>query len=525
MFKQSPLQLNSFWIRKFLFCSILITGIILRLYKWNSYSFWYDEAGWLLICQGALLTSLKGTIVLFKPPLFNFLIYFWAYIGQNEFNLRLLSFIFGILSIILIYKVGKLLFDEKVGLISAFLISFSPFHIYYSQELTQYTLMTFLALCSVYYLICSLKGNNVYSWVKFIFFTSLSLYSSYVFFFLIIMENLFFFFLYARYGKFIRRWLLSQLAILLLYSPWLMMISAQFSFLSFLSVDSQLAVVGWVPEGSLAHIFQTLRLFNVGYNADFIVQFFACLLFFPLLLAGIIININKEKEKIWLLILWLFIPMILSILFSKIIHTFTYRNFILAMPAYYILIASGMVKFKRYIYAPILFFMLLYACSLLNYYRNVFPYPENFYRPGVHAKIDNRTASKYIISNLKEGDAVINTCRNTILPYVYYRFVSSYNSINELREFSNNLLVNAPIEENKMLDFLASFLASREEEVREFTKIHNNKRIWLVFSAWEPQEPSIGESEVKKWLDNHWEAIDHKKFSGIDVYLYEKPIS
>lgn len=186
MIKDNLHSLN-FRIRpgKLLLPLILIAGAGLRLYRWSIYSFWHDEIGWLLICKDNLLNSLNGTITIFKPPLFKLLVFLWAYIGQDEFSLRLLPFIFGILSIIFIYKIGRILFDEKAGLIAAFLLAISPFHIYYSQELSHYTLTAFLALGSVYYLIFCLNENNARAWIKLIILNALCLYTSYISIFLL----------------------------------------------------------------------------------------------------------------------------------------------------------------------------------------------------------------------------------------------------------------------------------------------------------------------------------------------------
>lgn len=522
-FNNHRFQLEDTWVRRSLFLLILALGIILRLYQWNSYSFWYDEVNWLMTSPGKLLVSLKGAVAIFKPPLLRFLIYFWSYVGKDEFTLRLIPFVFSILSILYIYKVGKILFDEKIGLIAAFLLALSPFHIYYSQELTHYTLTTFLALCSIYYLFHSLEKNNIYSWGKFVIFTSLLLYSHYPSLFLVIAENLFFLFSYTRYKRLMKRWLLSQLTIMLLYSPWLMMIPTQFVALSFYS-----NYVNWIPKGSLAYIFQTLRIFNIGYNANFIVQFFALLLFFPLLLIGIFFNFKKDAQRAKLLILWLFIPMILSIMFFIITPTFTYRNFIFTLPAYYIFIASGMIKIKRHGYLPIIFYMILAALSLFNYYRNIFPYPEEFFRPGIHAKKDNREATKYIVSNFKEGDVVIHTSSSTILPYIYYLYIFGHSDRRKgLRDFMFSLYNQPSKEERLLYDLEPRFLVDREYKITKFIKV-NNKRFWLIFSYWEPQKlalsPFMEENKVKKWFDDNLNGLEHKTFTGIDVYLYEKNI-
>ncbi len=57
---------------------------------------------------------------------------FYKLFGVNLFTANLLPLIISLLSIILIYSLGKLLFNERVGLIGAFLLSIFPLHITYS---------------------------------------------------------------------------------------------------------------------------------------------------------------------------------------------------------------------------------------------------------------------------------------------------------------------------------------------------------------------------------------------------------
>ncbi len=449
-----------------------------------------------------LLRSLHDTLWIAKPPLFRLLVYFWSFLGDTEFILRLLPVIFGILAIILMYKLGKMLFDESIALVAAFLLSISPFHIHYSQELTHYSLIVFLSLCSVYYLVLSLKENRINLWIKFILFTSLSLYSSYICLFLLITENIFFLISYSKYKKLSKRWLISQAAILLLFSPWLILISRQFFYISLYPYS-----YNWIPRGSLTHIFQELRLFNAGYNANFIIHLFASILFFSLFLTGILAVLRRGIQKTKILILWLFAPMVLSILFSKVLYTFTYRNFILALPAYYFLVAAGVFKFKRSIPLFIISFAILSGLSLFNYYKNIFPYPATYY-PGICAKQDFRSASKYVIRNYKEGDIVIHTCLSSETPYRYYLF------------FKGNKIHTNDYSTSGEKNYIT---INNKEEIPEI--IEGRKRIWLVFSSWNSRQlvlyPSMEENRIKEALDNNFVALGRKEFEGVEVHLYK----
>ena len=77
--------------------------------------------------------------------------------GDSEISVRTLPMIFGISSIVLIYVLARRVADEKTALLAAFLLSFSPVHIWYSQEARSYSALLFFLLFTV---VAQLKLNN-----------------------------------------------------------------------------------------------------------------------------------------------------------------------------------------------------------------------------------------------------------------------------------------------------------------------------------------------------------------------------
>jgi hypothetical protein len=85
----------------------------------------------------------------------------FALFGRNEFAARLPQVLFGTLMILLIYRVGREMFDERVGLFAAFLYTFSSWAVAFSQ-LARYPQMLQLAtLLAVYFLHQALKSERV----------------------------------------------------------------------------------------------------------------------------------------------------------------------------------------------------------------------------------------------------------------------------------------------------------------------------------------------------------------------------
>ncbi len=125
---------------------ILLIGLALRLYQLGKLDFWIDEVWSICFTRGL---DLIGDM---HPPLYYAMLKFWIKIfGETEFKIRLLSALFSFFTIFIIFKLGKLMFNYKVGLISAFILSLSPIHIWYSQEARQYSLSVFLSMLMVYF--------------------------------------------------------------------------------------------------------------------------------------------------------------------------------------------------------------------------------------------------------------------------------------------------------------------------------------------------------------------------------------
>jgi len=116
-----------------------VVGAVLRFYRLGDWSFSGEEVHTL---RDSLTTVwLSGP----KPLLFflnHHLIDSW--LGLDEFTLRLLPALFGVLAIPAIYVLTAGIVNRRVALLSAVLVSLSPWHIYWSQ-LARYYSLVFLA--------------------------------------------------------------------------------------------------------------------------------------------------------------------------------------------------------------------------------------------------------------------------------------------------------------------------------------------------------------------------------------------
>jgi len=85
------------------------------------------------------------------PPFYFLLLRFWIEIfGDSNQTLRLLSVIFGVATILVIFLLGRKVFDEGAGLLAASVLAILPLHIQYSQEVRAYPLAVLVTALATY---------------------------------------------------------------------------------------------------------------------------------------------------------------------------------------------------------------------------------------------------------------------------------------------------------------------------------------------------------------------------------------
>jgi uncharacterized membrane protein len=161
-----------------LLLGIFAIGMALRLHDIDADSLWGDEINTAIWSQLDLPSLVAAIGERDDPPLLYIVTrLFLAAFGHSEFVLRLPAVLFGSLSIPLAYKLGRTLWASQEGLLGAFLLAVNAYHIRYSQEARHYSLMVFLALLSLIFLLKALERNQGRLWIAFALSTSLSLYN------------------------------------------------------------------------------------------------------------------------------------------------------------------------------------------------------------------------------------------------------------------------------------------------------------------------------------------------------------
>lgn len=486
---------------------ILLFGAALRIYKLGTNSLWFDEG--LDLMYADKIISLKDTCLL---PFHVILNYCWGRLGSSEFILRLPSAIFGIISILVIYRLGKLFFDKKIGLVSAVILAISPFHIYYSQETRMYSILLLLVLLAVYFLERFLRNGKFGYLFGYVIFTVLSIFVHYIALAVLLAENIFFL-IYFKKCKYLRaKWFIGHFIILLLMSPGLLLIFSQLRYI----VKSSLW--WWVSSISWKTIPITLKNFSIGYNATSITYIPACALYFFLFIWGIYVA-RRKNEDIALLLFCLFIPILIVFVMSIFKSFYVDRYFISGLPFYLIIVANGIAGLKkRYLIASLFIIFIFSYLSLKNYYSNYLP-NSFIHHVGVQIKTDTRSVAKYICENFEEEDLISHADENTV-PQIWYYLTPKYRGIIKetdtiFIEADRKIILKYDKIANKVLPF--EFSRGAESRVKDtHIFLGKYKRIWVISCV--PKEKII---DILNGLDKEYVLLDIKKFYGIDLYLYK----
>lgn len=172
--------------------SVLIVGgisaLFLRLLLLGSKSFWLDEANSLRVADIGQNALWAGRSEIYHPPFFYAFVHWWAQFGHSEFFLRLPSALLGTVSVLLLFWLASMLFDEEVAKTALWLATLSPLLIWYSQEFRSYAFVGVLVLGSVLSLVAFLRRTHWLYLVLFAFSTLAAIYTHYSAFLLLPLQ-------------------------------------------------------------------------------------------------------------------------------------------------------------------------------------------------------------------------------------------------------------------------------------------------------------------------------------------------
>jgi len=396
---------------------LILLASLLRLYNLGERSFWRDEAASVGYVRSILNGGLRENLIFSRvQPLYFLIIIPFYYFSQSEWGLRLASVVWGIASIPLVYCFGARLFSRKIGLVGALLLAFSPFHIFYSQDLRPYSLFLFLSMLMFYLSYLALEDNKNIYYIGIIAISVLGIYTHIYTVFPLFIVNLYLVIGWKAYHHLLRKWLLSHLAIVVLCIPAL--------YLVIYHITKGGTRLSDVSPG-LRSLVGTFYVFTVG-------RFF-----FPtpsnliliavqgaVFAAGLLMGIwalwrekasehGRQRLALFLTAATTYIAIwLISLAIIPLFDEARANYLIFLLPLYYLLVARGWDYLSNSALKTTLV-SLAVLISLISMYPFYFQWDQV-------GKGNFGAAAEYIQRNFEENDAVYHTGRTTSIFNYYF---------------------------------------------------------------------------------------------------------
>jgi hypothetical protein len=441
---------------------VVAAGAVLRLYLLGSKSIWLDEAFSISMGQRGLIDLLHKVVLAdTHPPLYYLTLKFWMILGAGEVQVRLLSALFSIAAILVMYALVATLYgDKRIGLVGATILAFSPFQIWHAQEARMYAMLTFLVLLSAYLFFRALQTGERRDWIGYVIATSLALYTDNGAIWYVATLSIFYLISMNRFpGKPID-WFLSNAAIGLLYIPWLPF---------FLEQARQVTQSFWLPAPTFSTVLGTFLDFH-SFNFPLTAL---SLVYMALIFVWVTIVPAGEWQR-RLAGMWLFIPVATSLLLSLRQPIFLSRNLIAASLGYYLLITSTIWRFHNK-KATLALLLPLLAMNLVSVGYNAW----------WEQKEDWREVASYVARSAqkKPGGIVVFIPGYTEIPFSYY--FKDYSVSMDTQGYPGDEILLHP----------------QPKQVEDISKVLEGRPyVWLVVRDIELADPNW---TVKTWLDTH----------------------
>ncbi len=483
---------------------ILLLAGALRFYKSGQAPFTVDEYSALFRTQYSNFKDLINFGVVgdgHPAGIQLFLYYLTKVFGFNEFWIKFPFIIFGILSVLYTFKIGKLWFNETVGLLSATFIACLQFPVLYSLIARPYISGLFFCLFMIYYwsqyIFFSHKKNNIFL-AGFVFGAILCAYNHYFSLLMAIITG--FAGLFFIDKKKIKPYVLSGVVIFIFFIPHLGITLSIF----------KLQGLSWLGKPDLF------------FFTDYIKFIFHSSIIIGLLITSILLisyfNRNKDPEKkkfriiaFVLFILPFFIGFTYSIFVKSVIQ---FSVLIFSFPFLIILLISWIKELSPKSNLLITGLTALVICTSLIVEKKHY---KTFYQSGFseilkeNSKVlqdyDPKEVSSIIFSSknitnylLKNDTTLYNfEVRNSFISNLdqqdFYLFKFGWSNCDSIQRFGEN----ATIEEYKV------FLESQKTNYLYFGWAHNF------------------DSKILGIIKNYYPfLISHKNLYNSEIYLFSK---
>ena len=445
--------------------AVLAAG--LRFFRIDAQSLWYDEGISAFQLTRTFPEILRAAALDTHPPLYYWTLKAWADLfGASELGLRSLSAVWGVLTVVLTWLLGRRLLGAVPAATAGLLLAVAPLGVYYSQEVRMYTQVTALAVLAAY-----AYARRTY-WL-YALSAILTLYSQYLGIAMLAALNLHALLWWRTQTK--REWLMwlaANAIVALSFLPWLP------TFL-----DQQSHSLNTSPRTASGLALDTLQAYGGGLVHNQIVLGLGIVLV-CLALLGFALSADRAASSLALL-MWL-VPLGLVQALGLRNGLFEVRYLVLSLPGMMLLAGLGITRLTRFpaLAAGLAALLVVPAVGALA---------VQFFDPRL-ARDDYRGLVEMITAEAQPSDAVVLSAPNQVEIFTYY--------------YRGDLPL-VPLPAQRPID--------RDDTLRRLQALKTeHERIWLVNWAMNEADPP---GVIQDWLAQNGFQATHQWYGSVQVAL------
>ena len=457
---------------------------------------WVDEGVSFGITQLSWLDFLK---ILARHELnmapYYFVLKVWMNFGTSEAALRTPSAIFFVANIAAIYLVGRRLFGTRAAAFAGLLATVHSFLIRYAQEARSYSLVALLTTLSCFFFVRNVQEPGRRTWRAYIITTVLAIYSHFFALLVVLAQWISLRFLpdERRPGPELRR-------------AWKIVAFCMVPMIVFIATRGA-GPISWISRPNTTSIYYFLVFLTGNVGNVLLAAYFVLLA-----IAGAVLIFRRSQLAVsldlWAILFafcWLFVPIIVSLVFSIARPVFLSRYLIICVPALVLLAGAGLVRLRS-IWLQVAVMIVLVGFSMRgvrSYYRGDFDISRE----------DWRGVTQYVLAQSRPGDGLVFHAALGRMPFEYYEVRAGAGLTKPGFAFPDSGRRITPA------DFLAN---AKRAPIAAIA--HDSSRIWLVLAhnQWPGRGPDDVTKNLETLLANSFPCAATRQFTEIQVVLYSR---
>ena len=202
--------------------ALVAAALAIRLLRIGAQSLWIDEIFTLNVSNphGGLhiWDYLKYNI---HGPLHSFVVYIFHFVSMNDGWLRTPSALAGVGAVVYFYRWVSSWLGQPVARVAAVLLTVNPLHVYYCQEVRNYSFLLFFGMAATFYLHRLLSEESRKNFTVYTLAMAATVLCNFTALFLYVVHALIFIVRRNTSRQRVVRWIISAAVIGILISPWL----------------------------------------------------------------------------------------------------------------------------------------------------------------------------------------------------------------------------------------------------------------------------------------------------------------